>query len=261
MYTYRCEDCGIEFASETKKRKVVCNQCYNRYYNYKSKGKEYIPYLKLSQEEQDKIDLSMCRYMKPAEKKAYLDFRKSQRNNSTDKISIIKTDTIVAVKKDDQSLCLNKDTSLPDIDTILKTLNDMSTAFYNFDNYLKDTREKLNSLEKLQIDKTHEIELGSVSDEDLLIHAKEYQNILKARRITKASLEELQLIRPFVEKHFYNNQFGKDVQALNNKINQARDSRDSRKYSPREDKTLLSADWSTGKMYSEPKQLPYASLY
>ena len=50
-----CTDCGRnEF--EMVKSTGLCMQCYNRKLNAKHRGKEYVPYIKLSKEDREKID-------------------------------------------------------------------------------------------------------------------------------------------------------------------------------------------------------------
>lgn len=63
----RCKDCGYEV---TLNRNGVCKRCARRQANMKARGKEYIPYLELSKEEQQVIDMRRASQSKSKRKQS-----------------------------------------------------------------------------------------------------------------------------------------------------------------------------------------------
>ena len=249
MYNYVCEDCGREFQTTGKKQICLCDYCSRRRYNCKAHGKEYIPYLQRSLEEQKLIDKMLCRKMTKEEAKEYLAFRANQRKeNNSPKLEVVDNTEQLQIDKPNEAI------------DILEALQNMSQIFYSYYDNLKAVREKLSQFEMLEIDNIHELELGAHTDEEILAISRKLQNNLKIRRVLKDKLDEMLLLKEFIDKHFHTNQIGKDIGILINKINDLRKNQETRSYSPRIDESLLDKSWTTNKMKYQPEQLPRRGL-
>lgn len=153
---YKCEDCGAGFTAKKKVKVIKCKKCKIRLANCKAKGKEYIP---LNKTEVDRVDTTEEQQVATAKEV-----------NEAHKCALF-AHKLVPVAK--MLICF----------------------FQNYQEEVESTTKQIKETDWYLLDKRHEIELGDLSDTELIRNGREQENALKRRRNYKDYLEELEVFK------------------------------------------------------------------
>lgn len=129
---------------------------------------------------------------------------------------------------------------------------------YFFQNYVEEvnnTTEKVHNFDLQMGDKRHEIELGNLSDADLIRNGRQQEKILKERRICKDYLDDLYVFKSFYEDLVSKCNIISRLTGIKSKLAEQQKNREERIYKPRVDTDMTEYDWCTDFTKIEEKEI------